>query len=137
MSNSCDPMDCSPPDSSVHGIFPGKNTGVGCCFLLKGIFPIQGLKLHCLHWRLSPELQADSLLLNHQGNPLCYLTICIWRASQVALVVKDTPTNAGDTKIQVQSPGQEDQLEEGMATHSSILLPGESHGQKSLEGYSP
>ena len=137
MSNSCDPMDCSPPDSSVHGIFPGKNIGVGCHFLLKGIFPIQGLKLHCLHWRLPPELQADSLLLSHQGNPLCYLTICIWRASQVALVVKNTPTNAGDTKIQVQSLGQEDPLEEGMATHSSILLHVESHGQKSLEGYSP
>ena len=35
----------------------------------------------------------------------------------------------------VQSLGQADPLEEGMATHSSI--PGESHGQKSLEGYSP
>ena len=36
----------------------------------------------------------------------------------------------------VQSLGQEDPLEEGMATHSSIL-PGESHGQRSLAGYSP
>ena len=28
------PMDCSPPGSSIHGIFPGKSTGVGCqCFL--------------------------------------------------------------------------------------------------------
>ena len=36
----------------------------------------------------------------------------------------------------VQSLGQEDPLEEGMATHSSIL-PGESHEQRSLEGYSP
>ena len=26
----CDPMDCSPPGSSVHGDSPGKNTGVGC-----------------------------------------------------------------------------------------------------------
>ena len=26
----CDPMDCSPPGSSIHGIFPGKSTGVGC-----------------------------------------------------------------------------------------------------------
>ena len=26
----CDSMDCSPPGSSVHGIFPGKNTQVGC-----------------------------------------------------------------------------------------------------------
>ena len=25
----CDPVDCSPPGSSVHGDFPGKNTGVG------------------------------------------------------------------------------------------------------------
>ena len=37
----CDPMDCSPSGSSVHGIFPGKNTGVGCCFLLLGIFLTQ------------------------------------------------------------------------------------------------
>ena len=26
----CDPMDCSPPGSSVHGDSQGKNTGVGC-----------------------------------------------------------------------------------------------------------
>ena len=32
----CDPMDCSPPGFSVHGDFPGKNTGVGCHFLLQG-----------------------------------------------------------------------------------------------------
>ena len=31
----CNPMDCNLPDSSVHGIFPGKNTGVGCHFLLQ------------------------------------------------------------------------------------------------------
>ena len=30
----CDPLDRIPPGSSVHGIFPGKNTGVGCHFLL-------------------------------------------------------------------------------------------------------
>ena len=38
----CDPMDCSPPGSSVHGDSPGKNTGVGCHALFLGIFPIQG-----------------------------------------------------------------------------------------------
>ena len=36
----------------------------------------------------------------------------------------------------VQSLGWEDPLEEGMATHTCIL-PGESRGQRSLEGYSP
>ena len=32
----CDPMDCSPPGSSVHGGSPGKNTGVGCHALSRG-----------------------------------------------------------------------------------------------------
>ena len=36
----------------------------------------------------------------------------------------------------VRSLGQEDPLEKEMATHSSSL-PGESHGWKSLVGYSP
>ena len=35
-------MDYSPPGSSVHGDFPGKNTEVGCHALLQGIFPTQG-----------------------------------------------------------------------------------------------
>ena len=39
------PLSCSLPDSSVHWIFPGKNTGVGCHFLLHGIFPTnRGIK---------------------------------------------------------------------------------------------
>ena len=35
------PMDYSPPGSSVHADPPGKNTGVGCYALLRGIFPNQ------------------------------------------------------------------------------------------------
>ena len=31
--------------------FPGKNTGVGCRFLLQGIFLDQGSNLHLLHCR--------------------------------------------------------------------------------------
>ena len=38
----CDLLDCSLPLSSVHGIFPGKNSGMGCHFLLQGIFLTQG-----------------------------------------------------------------------------------------------
>ena len=45
----CNPIDCSLPGSSVHGDSPGKNTGVGCHFLLQGIFPTQGLNLGLLH----------------------------------------------------------------------------------------
>ena len=61
----CDPRNCSQPGSSVHPWdFPDKNTGVGCPFLLQGIFPTQGSNLHLLrllHW------QPNSLLLSHQG----------------------------------------------------------------------
>ena len=46
------------------------------------------------------------------------------------------PANVGNIKDAGSIPGQEDPLEKGMATHSSIL-PGESHGQSSLMGYSP
>ena len=49
----CDPMDCSPPDSSVCGNSPGKNSGVGCHALLQRIVPTQKMNLHLLrllHW---------------------------------------------------------------------------------------
>ena len=48
-------------------------------------------------------------------------------------LIKNLPANAGDVGSIL---GQDDPLEEEMATHSSIL-PGESHGQRTLAGYSP
>ena len=45
-----DPLDCSPPGSSVHGDSPGKNTGLGCHALLQGIFPTQGSNPGLPHW---------------------------------------------------------------------------------------
>ena len=56
----------------------------------------------------------------------------------MALVVKNPPANAEDT---VQSLGQEDPLEEEMATHSSILAwriswTGEPGGLLSIESQS-
>ena len=59
----CDPMDFSPPDSSVHEDSLGKNTGVGCHALLQWIFPTQGVEPSC------PALEADSFCLSHQGSP--------------------------------------------------------------------
>ena len=43
------------------------------------------------------------------------------RASQVVLVVKNLPANAGDSREVGSIAGLEDLLEEGMATHSSIF----------------
>ena len=39
----------------------------------------------------------------------------------MTLVVRNPSANAGDIEMQVHSLGGEDSLEEGMATHSSIL----------------
>ena len=39
----------------------------------------------------------------------------------VALVVKNPPANAGDSRDMGLIPGSEDPLEKGMATHSSNL----------------
>ena len=55
----CDPMDCSPPGSSVHGDSPGRNTRVVCHFLLQRIFTTRGSNLCLL-----PKLE-HSLLVSH------------------------------------------------------------------------
>ena len=47
----CDPMDCSLTGYVCPWDSPGKNIGVGCHFLLQGIFLTQGLNLHLLHCR--------------------------------------------------------------------------------------
>ena len=46
VSTLCNPMDYSPPGSAVCGMFQGRNTGAGCCFLLQGIFLNQRLNPH-------------------------------------------------------------------------------------------
>ena len=65
------------------------------------------------------------------GSNFGWTYVTLDRASQVARVGKQEIQ-----EMQVQSLGQEDPLEEGMAIHSSFW-PGESHEQRSLAGYSP
>ena len=65
----CDPMGFSPLDSCAWDS-PGKSTGVGCHFLLQGIFLTQGLNLLLLcllHW------QADFFTTLPSGKPFIYM----------------------------------------------------------------
>ena len=71
----CDPMDCSLPGFSVHGIFQAR----------------------VLEWG------------------------AIAFSAQVVLVLKNLPAKQETQETWVLSLGWEDPLEEGMATHSSIL----------------
>ena len=61
--NLCDPMNFSPPGSSVHGDSPGKNTGVDSHVLFQGIFPTQGSNPGFPHCR------QTLYHLSHQGKP--------------------------------------------------------------------
>ena len=79
----CNPMDCSLPGSSPWD-FPGKSTGVGCHFLLQGIFPTQELNpcfphcrktLHCLSHQGSPDLLAYVSNHTHKGGSRNELTL--------------------------------------------------------------
>ena len=54
----CDPMDCSPPGSSVHGVSQARMEWVAI-FSSRGVFPTQGSNLH-FYW------QGDSSLLSYQ-----------------------------------------------------------------------
>ena len=89
--------------------FPGKNPGVGCHSLLQGIFLTLGLNP-------SPALAAIALweaLASCTGRDFTAAT-----ASLVAQLVKNPPAM---WETWVRSLRWEDPLEEGKATHSSIL----------------
>ena len=116
--------------------YPGYNTGVGSHSFLQGHLPNPGIE----SW--SPTLQADSLPSEHslvvqwlrlctstargtglipdEGSKLPHFMQCSKKKKKftgwlVAQTVKSLPA------MQTRSLGQEDPLEKGMATHSSIL----------------
>ena len=53
--------------ASLYVGFPGKNTGVGCHFLLQGIFPTQELNLGLLHCR------QILYCLSYKGSPMVHV----------------------------------------------------------------
>ena len=74
-----DPLDCSPPGSSVHRDFPGKNIGVSCHTCLQGIFLTQGWNpgllccrqiLYPLSYPGSPWLSSKSLQVANVGEDM-------------------------------------------------------------------
>ena len=113
---------------------PGKNTGVGCQAPLRGIFPTQGSNLYLLsllHWPVS------SLRLVPLGKPILYIVVCICRASPVALVVKNLPASAGDSREHGFDPWVGKVPWRRAWQPTSVFLSGESHGQSNVAGYSP
>ena len=97
---------------------------MGSLSLLQGIFPIQELNqglLHCrrIFYQLTYQENPCSIPKSgrYPGEGIGYPLQYSW-ASLVAQLVKNLPAR---WETWVRSLGWEDRLEEGMATHSSIL----------------
>ena len=60
----------------------------------------------------------------------------MFQASPMAQHVKNPPAMRKTQEMHVQFLGWKDPLEKEMETHS-VFLPGKSHGEKSLVGFSP
>ena len=77
MSDSLQPCGLKPASFLLPWDFPGKDTGLGCHFLLQRIFltwgSLESLKSRDLLSLLSPHWQAGSLPLCHLGSPDLYL----------------------------------------------------------------
>ena len=114
VTQSC-PTLCNPIDCTVYGILQARK--------------LECIAIHFSNGSSQPRNQTQVFLLQVDlpaeppGSSIKRTSVeikkCIDTASQVALVVKNLPVNAGE--IWVQSLGWEVPLEEGMATHSSIL----------------
>ena len=142
----CDPVDCSPPGSSVHGDSPDKNTGVGCHSHLQGIEPrFPALQADSLpseppgksnHVHAAKSLQLCATLCNPIDGSLpgstpgilqartlewvmdVYFQLIVW----VSLEAQMVKNRLAMRETWVQFLDWEEPLEEAMATHSSILV---------------
>ena len=130
MSDSCDHMDYNLPCSSVHGIL-GKNTGVGCHFLLQGIFLTQesnpGLP-HCRQIFYEVVCTLFSVILK-----------CALGIFQVVLLVMEKAMSTHSSTLawnipwteepgRLQSMGSRRDMTERLHFHFSFSCIGEGNG---------
>ena len=81
-------------------------------------------------------IPKDKLLRKLKGSKELVLHERLKRASQVVLVVKNLPTKAGDMRFSF-DPCVGKILWRKAWRPTPVFLPGESHGQRTLVGYSP
>ena len=112
----CDPVDCSPPSSSVHGILQvGILEWVAISFSRCSFWPRDWTQISCI--------EANALPSELLGKPR-------W------LAVKNPPANAGDMRLGL-DPWIGKMPWKRAWQPTPVVLPGESLGWRSLVGYSP
>ena len=139
----CDLINCNPPGLSIHGDSPGDNTGVGCLFLLQGIFLTHGSNphlLHCIRLKQALLLLFTFFHLNYFKEFIfswriialqyCVALCCTsTKASLVAQMVKNLPAmrERHEFKPRVKKiPWRRAQQS------NPVFLLGKSHRQRSL-----
>ena len=102
MSNSLWPCDCSPPGSSVHEIFPARREyWRGLSFPPPGLLPDPGIKLAS---PVSPAL-ASRFFITVPGNSLSLTLGSVPSSPQGALVIRNPPASAADSRVVGSIPG--------------------------------
>ena len=149
----CDPMDCSLPGSSVHGI-SRQEYWSGLPFPSPGDLPDPGIEPG------SPTFQADALTFEPPGKPRYASemeTIALFMSQHILDVIGGlvyierciitylaSPLRVSDSKefaCNVRDPGFElwvGKIPWGRKWQPTpVFLPGEFHGRRSLVGHSP
>ena len=137
----CDPTDCSPPGSSVHGIFQARTVEWVAISFSRGssrprdwtwvssiagrLFTLWAFRGAHSHERCTdteaPRRDRDATWdssAGQRGRPGLESHICLLWASLMTQKVKNLPAK---WETWVRSLGQEDLLEKKMASHSSVL----------------
>ena len=80
-------------------------------------------------------------MISHKGKEYFLKRMCVYMYISVAfpggIVVKNLPVNAGDTRDARSIPGLGRFRWRKAWQPTPVFLPGESHGPRSLAGYSP
>ena len=98
----CNPMDCSLPGCSIHGIFPARVLEWVAISFSRGNLPDPGIEPG------SPTLQTDVFLLSYQGSPqITILDFILGFHGEVKVKVAQHPTLCDPTTKSVEFSRQE------------------------------
>ena len=124
----CNPMDCSPPGSSVHGILQARTLEWGSLSLLKGIFPTQRSSTGLLHCRrilycLGLQGSSDSTPRTQIQYARCSEEVAKISDSKVRFWIPDlSPTHAWPWSCSILSEFQILQLKMRIYIHLKLLI---------------
>ena len=122
MSDSLQPHGLKPSRLLCPWDSPGKSTGVGCHFLLQGIFPTQGLDAGLLRCRQitagKPGLLDMHVITCHSPHQACslytqptplvvFIIQCLSASESISLATQTSQTQARTGGVPVEDPGWE------------------------------